>query len=77
VVDGIFNDRLEGTGVVNESLFEAVLLIAKVQVAGMDEVHGGLIVVRVKNDYGGGVKVSEINLSESNRSSNYHFESFG
>jgi len=57
VVDCIFYDRLEGAGVVPESLFEAVLRISEMQVAGVDEVHWELMVVRVKNDYGGGVKV--------------------
>jgi methyl coenzyme M reductase subunit C-like uncharacterized protein (methanogenesis marker protein 7) len=57
VVDGVFNDCLEGAGVVPEALFKAVLRIAQVQVAGVDEVHWELMDVRVKNDYGGGVKV--------------------
>ena len=57
MVDCIFNDRLKGAGIVTEALFEAVLRIAKVQVAGVDEVHWELMDVRVKNDYGDGVKV--------------------
>jgi hypothetical protein len=57
VVDGIFYDRLESASIVPEALFEAVLRIAQVQVAGVDEVHWELMDVRVKNDYGGGVKV--------------------
>jgi len=60
VIDGVFNDCLEGAGVVPEALFEAVLRIAQVQVAGVDEVHCVLMAAQVKNDYGGGVKVSEI-----------------
>jgi len=43
VVDGVFYDLMEGAGIVTEALFEAVLRIAQVQVAGMDEVHEGLI----------------------------------
>ena len=43
MVDGIFYDRLEGAGIVPKTLSEAVLRIAQVQVAGVDEVHEGLI----------------------------------
>jgi hypothetical protein len=51
VIDGVFYDCLESAGVVPEAFFEAVLSISQVQVAGVYEVHGELIVVRVKNDY--------------------------
>jgi len=39
VVDGVFYDRLESAGVVTEAFFEAVLRIAQVEIACVDEVH--------------------------------------
>jgi len=43
MVDRVFYDRLEGTGIVTEAFWEAVLRIAEVEITRVKEVHGELI----------------------------------